>query len=68
MIFETGVTQKIIADSSTKQHLITNYNLICNYYNDYLNYQTGPGEVLSSYGKGPLLLPLDNGFLRLFNI
>ena len=67
-MFETGVTRKIIADSGTTQHLIANRDLIRDYYDDYSEYQTGSGEVLPSYGKGTLLLPLDNGFLRLTNV
>ena len=67
-MFETGVTRKIIADSGTTQHLIANRDLIRDYYDDYSEYQTGSGEVLPSYGKGTLLLPLDNGFLKLSNV
>ena len=67
-MFETGVTRKIIADSGTTQHLIANRELICDYYDDYSEYQTGSGDVLPSYGKGTLLLPLDNGFLKLTNV
>ena len=60
--------QRIIADSDTTQHLIANRDLICNYYDDYSEYQTGSGEVLPSYGKGTLHLPLDNGSLTLFDV
>ncbi len=67
-IFETGLTRKIIADLSTTQHLIANRKLIRDYYDDYLKYQTGSGEVLPSNEKGTLLLPLDNGFLKLANV
>lgn len=34
-MFETGISQKIIVDSSTMQHFIANQNLISNYYNNY---------------------------------
>ncbi len=67
-MFETGFTRKIIADSGTTQHLIANCKLICDYYDDYSEYQTGSGEVLPSYWKGNLLLPLDNGILKLTNV
>ena len=67
-MFETGVTRKIIVDSGTTQHFIANHDLIRNYYDDYLEYQTGSREVLPSYGKVTLLLPLDNGFFRLTNV
>ena len=67
-MFETGVTRKIIADFDIIQHLITNCKLIRDYYNDYSEYQTGSREVLPLYGKGTLLLPLDNGFLKLTNV
>ncbi len=48
-IFETGFTRKNIVDSGTKQHIIVNCNCICEYYEDYSEYQTGSGEVLPSY-------------------
>ncbi len=67
-MFETGLTRKIIADSSTTQHLIANRKLIRDYYNNYSEYQTGSREVLPSYGKDPLLLPLDNGFFKSANV
>ena len=67
-MFETGVTQKLIADSGTIQHLIANRNLIRDYYDDYSEYQTGSGEILPSYRKSTLLLPIDNGFLKLTNV
>lgn len=67
-MFETGVTRKTIADSGTTQHLIANLNLIRHYYDDYSEYQIGSGEVLPSYGKGTLFLPLDNGFLKLASV
>ena len=67
-MFETGITQKIIVDSGTTQHLIANSDLIRNYYVDYSEYQIGSGEILPSYGKGTLLLSLDNGFLKLTNV
>ncbi len=67
-MFETGLTRKIIADSGTTQHLIANHELIRDYYEDYSKYQTGSGEVWPSFGKGALLLPLDNGFLKLANV
>ncbi len=66
-MFETGLTRKSIANSDTKQHLIANRELIHDYYVDYSVYQTGSKEVLPSYGKGNLLLRLDNGFLKLAN-
>lgn len=37
-MFEIGVTQKIIANSGTTQHFITNCKFIYNYYNNYLEY------------------------------
>ncbi len=67
-MFETSVTRKIIADLGTTQYLITNRKLIRDYYDDYSKYQTGSGEVLPSYGKDTLLMPLDNGFLKLSDI
>ena len=67
-MFETGVTQKIIADLGTTQHLITNRDLICDYYDDYSEYQTRSRKVLPSYAKSTLLLPLDKSFLKLNNI
>ena len=67
-IFEMGVTLKISADLSITQYLITNHKLICDYYDDYLEYQTGLGEVLSSYRKSILFLPFDNGFLKLISV
>lgn len=50
------------------QHLIANRKLIHDYYDNYLEYQTGSGEVLLSYGKDTLFMPLDNGFLKLNNV
>ena len=67
-IFETGVTRKIIADSGTIHHLIANRKLIRDYYDNYSEYQTESEEFLPSYGKGTLLLPLDNSFLKLTNV
>ena len=67
-MFETSITQKIIADSGTTQHLIANPDLICDYYDNYLEYQTGSGEALPSYRKDILFLLLDNGFLKLTNV
>ena len=67
-IFETDITQKIIANSGTMQQLIANWNLIRDYYNNYLEYQIESGEVLPSYRKSTLLLLLDNGFLKLTNV
>ena len=67
-MFETGVTRKIIADLSSTQHLIAKRNLISDYYDNYSKYQTGSEEVLPSYEKNTLLLPLNNGFLRLTNV
>lgn len=46
----------MIADLGTTQYLIATHNLICDYYHDYLEYQTGSGKVLPSYGKNTLLL------------
>lgn len=37
-IFETGVTEKIIADLNIIQHLIAYYKLIFNYYDKYTKY------------------------------
>lgn len=65
---EISHPQNIIADSGTTQHLIANRSLIQDYYDDYSEYQTGSGEVLPSYGKGTLCLPLDNGILRLLDV
>lgn len=67
-MFKTGVTQKFIADLSITQHVIANYKLIYSYYNNYSKYQTGLREVLPSYGKDSLLMPLNDGFLKLNNI
>lgn len=67
-MFETGVTWKIIADLSITQHFITDCNIIYNYYNNYLEYQTGSREILLSYRKNILLLPFDNSFSKLSNI
>ena len=67
-IFETGITQKVIADLSTIQHFITNHDLIHNYYDNYLKYQTRSKEILPFYKKNTLLLPLNNSFLKLTNI
>ena len=66
--FETGLISKIIADSGITQYLIANRKLIREYYDDYSEYQTGSEEVLPSYGKGTLFLPLHNGFLKLANV
>lgn len=67
-IFKTGITQKVIADLSIIQYFITNHDLIHNYYNNYLEYQTRSREVLPFYRKNTLLLPLNNGFLKLTNV
>ncbi len=67
-MFETGFTRKIIADSGTIQHLIANCELIRDYYDNHSEYQTGSVEVLSSYRKGTLILPLANSFLKLANV
>lgn len=67
-IFETGIIQKIIADSDMTQHFIANCDLICYYYDNYLEYQTRSGEILPSCGKSNLLWSLDNNFLKLINI
>lgn len=67
-IFETGITQKIIVDLGTIQHLIANRNLIRDYYDNYLEYQTGSREVLPCYETATLLLPLENSFLKLTNV
>lgn len=55
-MFETGVTQKMIADFNTTQYLIATRNFIYNYYDDYSEYQTWSGKVLASYGKDTFLL------------
>ena len=68
MTRNTAEIQKVIADSGTTQHLIANKDLIQNYYDDFSEYQTGSGEVLTSYGKGTLHLPLDNGSLTLLDV
>ena len=67
-MFETGVTRKIIADLGTIQHFIANRDLIRNYYNDWLEYQTRSREVLPSYRKDTLPLLLHNGYLNEFHI
>lgn len=67
-MFEIGITQKIIADSGTTHYLIANRELMRDYYDDYSEYQTRSREVLSSYGKSTLLLPLDNRFLKFTNV
>ena len=38
------------------------------YYDNYSESQTGSGEILPLYGKGTLVLTLDNGFLKLANV
>ena len=67
-IFKIDITQKIIADSNIMQYLITNWDLICNYYDNYLEYQIRFGEVLPLYKKNRLFLPLDNRFLKLIHV
>lgn len=67
-MFETSVTWKIIADLGIRQHVIANGDLIYDYYDNYSEYQTESKEVLLSYEKGTLLLPLDNDFLKLTNV
>lgn len=67
-IFETSISQKIIADSTFGQHIIANSNLICDYCDNYSGYQTSSEESLSFYKKGVLLLPVDNDFLKLKNV
>lgn len=67
-MFETDITEKIIADSGIIQHLIANCDFICDNYDDYSDFQTGSGEVLLSYEKDNLLLPLNNSFLNLTNV
>ena len=64
-ITDASYLQKIITDSGTTQHLIANRGLICDYYDDYSEYQTGSGEVP---GKNTLHLPLANGSLMLLNV
>ena len=41
--------------------------LICNYYNNYLKYQTGSKKILLLYEKNTLVLPIDNHILNLVN-
>lgn len=67
-MFKTNVTQKIIADLGITQHFIVNCKLIYDYYDNYLKYQIRSEEILSLYGKGTFLMPLDNGFLELTNV
>ena len=67
-MLEIGITRKTIADSGTTKHLSANCQLICDYYDDYSEYQTGSREVLPLYGKDTLFLSLDNGFLKLANV
>lgn len=64
----TNTPSQIIADSGTIEHLIANRDLIQDYYEDYSEYQTGSGEVLPSYGKGILSLPLDHGTFKLLDV
>lgn len=64
----TNTLTSIIADSGTTRHLIANKAFIQDYYDDYSEYQTGSGEVLPSYGKGVLSLPLHNGTLKLLDV
>lgn len=56
-IFETGITQKVIADLSTIQHFITNHNFIYDYYDNYLEYQTRSREVLLFMEKYSFITP-----------
>ncbi len=67
-MFETKITKKILVDSGTIQYLSVNRELIRNYYVHYSEYQTRSEGVLPSYKKYILLLPLDNGFLKLANV
>lgn len=67
-IFEIGLIQRVIADSGIIKHFIPNCKLICNYYDNYLEYQTGSRNVLRSYEKITVFLPLDNRFLNLANV
>ena len=67
-IFDTGIIQKIIGDSGTTQYHIANCELIHDYYDNYFEYQTRSGKVLPFYGKGILLMPLDNSFLKVSNV
>lgn len=64
-MFEIGITQKIIINLGTIQHLFINHNLICNYYNNYLKYQTGSKKVLLFYENNTFFLSFNNGFLKL---
>ena len=66
-MIETQVTQNIITDIGSKQHLIVHCKPICDYYHDYSKYQTALGEVLLSYSKTILFLTLDKCFLNLTN-
>lgn len=67
-ILKTKITQEMIVDFNTKQHFINNYNLIYDYYNNNLEYETRFEEVLPSYKINNLLLPFNNGFLKLTNV
>lgn len=67
-MFETGVIYKIIVDLGITQHLIANCELIRDYYNNYSEYKTRSGEVLTSYRKDTLFMPLDNSFLKSTNV
>lgn len=64
----TSTPFQIIADLGITEHLIANWDLIQDYYEDYSEYQTRSGEVLPSYDKGTLLLPLDHGTFKLLDI
>ena len=59
---------KICIDFETTAHLISNRDFIQNYYENYKVYQTGSGEELSSYNKGTLYLPINNGNLTLIDV
>ena len=60
--------KKLVLDSGTTAHLIANKDLIQGYYEDFEQYQTGSGKLLSSYGKGTLPMALDEGNLTLLNV
>ena len=60
--------KKLVLDSNTTAHLITNKNLILSYYKNFEHYQMSSGELLSSYSKGTLLIALNEGNLTFLNV
>ena len=55
-------------DFGTTLNFIASCQPIHDYYGNYLEYQTGSREALPKYEKNILLLPLNNEFLKLFNV